>query len=147
MEIQNNVRKIVENGNVDEMYKLTDILEDAICDLEDYDTKCAEMYKMKLYIMANGKVLNKEMAEEIVHCMQPSGMRWSYEEAKGIMNDFGINDIRPADFFVVMNSAYNDYHNLFGENIENYVKFTTNFINDEDAKEGKVFIYFTSIPK
>ena len=27
-----------------------------------------------------------------------------------------------------------------------YIKFTVDFIQDEDAKEDKVFIYFTKIP-
>ena len=47
----------------------------------------------------------------------------------------------------VINSAYNDYKDLLGEDVENYVRFTIDFIKDEDAKEGKVFKYFTQIVK
>ena len=46
-----------------------------------------------------------------------------------------------------MNSAYNDYRDLFDDNLDMYVHFTKKFINDEDAKEGKVFTYFMKIPK
>jgi hypothetical protein len=52
-----------------------------------------------------------------------------------------------TDFFVVINSAFNDYRDLFGDDLSNYVKFTDEFINDEDAKKGKVFKYFTTIVK
>jgi hypothetical protein len=46
-----------------------------------------------------------------------------------------------------MNSAYNDYHDLFAENVDYYVKYTNNFIKDEDAVDDKVYYYFTMIPK
>lgn len=140
--MEENIKKIIDNGDVNQMYKLTDILEDSIEMLEEYDKECADKIKMKIYIMANGKTLNKEMAEEIVHKMRPYGMKWSYEETKNLQEQYGIDDIRAADFFVVINSAYNDYKNLFGDDIEQYIKFTIDFIKDEDAKEGKVFLYF-----
>ena len=140
--MEENIKKIVSDGDVDKMYKLADLLEDSIDKLAEYDKECADKYEMKIYIMANGKTLNREMAEEIVHKMRPYGMKWSYEEVKDLQEQYGIDDIRVADFFVVINSAYNDYKNLFGEDIDQYIKFTIDFIKDEDAKEGKVFLYF-----
>jgi hypothetical protein len=47
----------------------------------------------------------------------------------------------------VINSAYNDFRDLFGDDIEKYIKYTMNFIQDEDAKPDKVFIYYTEIPQ
>ena len=69
-------------------------------------------------------------------------MRWSYEETRNLQRQRGINDIDDNEFFVVINSAYNDYKDLFGEDLESYIRFTIDFIKDEDAKEGKVFKYF-----
>ena len=46
-----------------------------------------------------------------------------------------------------MNSAYNDFYDLFGEELENYVRYSKMFIKDDDAKEDKVFLYFVNIPK
>lgn len=143
--MEENIKKIIDNGDVNEMYKLTDILEDSIEMLEEYNKECANKIKMKIYVMANGKVLTREMAEEIVHKMRPYGMKWSYDEIRDIQEQYGIDNIRVTDFFIVMNSAYNDYRNLFEDDLEKYIKFSENFINDEDAKEGKVFIYFTQI--
>lgn len=60
---------------------------------------------------------------------------------------YGFMDIRDIDFWVVMNSAYNDYRDIFKENIEVYAKWSYAFIKDEDADEDKVFKYFTTIPK
>ena len=140
--MEENIKKIVNDGDVDKMYKLADLLEDSIEKLGEYDKESADKYEMKIYIMANGKMLNREMAEEIVHQMRPYGMKWSYEEVKDLQEQYGIDDIRVTDFFVVINSAYNDYKNLFGDDIDQYIKFTIDFIKDEDAREGKVFLYF-----
>jgi hypothetical protein len=87
------------------------------------------------------------MAKEIVSKMKPYRMRWSIEETEEVQNQFGLDNIRPVDFFVVMNQAYNDYKDLFNENIEMYARYANDFINDEDAKKDKVFLYFTQIPE
>ena len=43
-------------------------------------------------------------------------------------------------------AGYNDYKDLFNEDIESYIRFTIDFIKDEDAKQDKVFLYYTTIP-
>lgn len=147
METEEFVEKIIDDGDIENMHKLTDILSDAMEIVKDCDEEKYEKTIMKLYTMAYGKVLNKEMAEKIVHKMQPYGMRWTLEEVKDIQDRYGIDDIRSEDLFIVMNSAFNDYKDLFNENTDNYIKYALDFIKDEDAKEGKVFIYYTTIPK
>jgi hypothetical protein len=46
-----------------------------------------------------------------------------------------------------MNSAYNDYNDIFKDNIEMYARYSKDFIQDEDAVEDKVYYYFSMIPK
>lgn len=145
MHIKKIIRQIVDNGNVDDMYKLTEVFEDVIDTLEEQGMQIYKDYEMQLYKMAYGNQLSQEMAEEIVEKMRPYGMRWNIEETQDLQNQYGLNHIKPADFYVVINSAYNDYRELFGEDIQMYVRYTDNFINDEDAKEGKVFNYFTTL--
>lgn len=145
MEIEDYVEKIVENNRVEDMEKLSEILEDTMEELCKYDEERYNKYKIELYKMAYGNVLNREMAEEIVHKMRPYQMRWSLEETENIQEQYGVSNIRPVDFFIVINSAYNDFKNMFNENLEMYVNYTVDFINDEDAKEDKVFLYYTTI--
>lgn len=147
MEIEDYIEKIIENGKLEDMQTLSELLEDTMEIVKDYDKDCYDDLEMKLYKMAYGSHLNKKMAEEIVHKMRPYGMRWSIEETKTLQRQRGINDIDEIAFYTVINSAYNDYKDLFGEDIENYIRFTIDFIKDEDAKEGKVFKYFTEIVK
>lgn len=146
-EVKKMIQKIANDGNINEMEELSDILDEVICVIKDYDEQLYEKYKMELYRMAYGDKLNEEMAEKIVSKMRPYKQRWSLEETRNMQEEYGIMDIDEYDFFVVINSAFNDFRNLFEDNIDMYIRYTEDFINDEDAKEGKVFRYFTTIPE
>ena len=142
MDIEEYIEKIVDNGKIEDMEELSDILEDTMEIIKDYDKECYKEFEMKLYKMAYGSRLNKTIAEEIVNKMRPYGERFSFEETRKLQEQRGINDIDPIEFFVVINSAYNDYKDIFSEDIEGYIRFTIDFIKDEDAKPNKVFKYF-----
>ena len=142
MDIEEYIERIVDNGKIEDMQELSDMLEDTMEIIKDYDKECYKDFEMKLYKMAYGNHLNKSMAQDIVNKMRPYGMRWNIEETESLQRQRGIEDIPKADFFVVINSAYNDYKDIFGEDLEGYIRFTIDFIKDEDAKEGKVFKYF-----
>ena len=142
MDIEEYIERIVDNGKIEDMEELSDMLEDTMEIIKDYDEKCYKEFEMKLYKMAYRNHLNKSMAQDIVNKMRPYGMRWNIEETESLQRQRGIEDIPKADFFVVINSAYNDYKDIFGEDLEGYIRFTIDFIKDEDAKEGKVFKYF-----
>lgn len=139
------IDKIIENGNIDDMHELSAILEELLCEIEKNDEELYKEYKMELYEMAYGKKLTEKLAKEIVNKMQPLGERWSLEETTDIQSHFGAKAIDSIDFYIVMNSAYNDYKDIFQDNIESYVRFTFDFIRDEDAKDDKVYLYFTTL--
>ena len=147
MDIEDYIEKIVENGRIEDMEELSELLEDTMEIIKKYDEECYKEFEMDLYKMAYGETFNRKMAEEIVSKMRPFGMRWSFDETKQIKQQFGINDIKDEDFFIVINSAYNDYRDIFNDNLEMYIKFAVDFIKDEDAKQDKVFTYYTIIPK
>lgn len=146
-DIEGYIERISEEGNIEEMRKLSDILEDTIEIVKEYNYDKYKEFEMCLYKMAYGDVLTRDKAEEIVSKMRPVGRKWSIDETTDIKERYGYDNINPVDFFVVMNSAYNDYRELFGENVETYARFSELFINDEDARKSKVFIYYMEIPK
>ena len=145
--IKEDIIKIVDDGDRMEMEELSDMLQEVIEIVFKYNENKGKEYELRLYRMAWGDILSKEMAEEIISKMQPYHMRWSLEESRNIQNDYDLDNIRDIDFWIVMNSAFNDYRDLFGDNLEMYIKYTRDFILDEDAKSNKVFKYFTTIPK
>jgi hypothetical protein len=137
------IDEIVENGKPEDMEELSEILIKVMHKLKKYDDKCYNKYRMKIYKMAYGTEFTEELAEEIVLNMKPTGEHWDIDQTTSVKTQYGITEINDTDFYVVMNMAYNDYHDIFMDNIDMYVKFTKDFILDEDAKEDKVFKYFT----
>lgn len=142
MEITDYIERIIERGKVNDMYNLSDILEEIMDILKEKDKTSYKTYSKELYKMAYGNNITKELAQEIVSQMRPRGEKWTFNRTSEIKEKYGLDDIKAADFYIVMNSAYNDYYDIFDENIDLYVKFTVDFIKDEDAKEGKVLNYF-----
>ena len=140
------VKEIIKSGDIEAMETLAHVFDMAMEHICECDFDLYEKLELKLYVAMNGKQLNEEMAEKIITNMQPYHMQYTLDEAKKLMKEYGLS-LSPIDFWVVLNSACNDYKELFGDNIEMYVKYSELFIKDEDAKEGKVFTYFMKIPK
>ena len=94
-------------------------------------------------------LLNDEMSKDIVLEMKPYGEHWNKETTTEVKNQYGLKDISDNDFYVVMNSRYNDSKNTIekfvpeDEQLEMYVNLSKDFIMDEDGKKYKVFKYFT----
>ena len=147
MHIKGYLTKIIEKGKQEDMEKLSVMLDEAIHKVKECDNDWFEEKCMELYVMAYGKTLTEDKARDIIINMQPYHMHWSLEETKQVQSQYSLESIRDIDFWIVMNSAYNDYKDLFGEDLEMYIKYTTNFIKDKDAKDDKVFLYYTTIPK
>lgn len=144
MKIKSYIDKIVENNKEEDMEKLSEMLTEIIYKLKEPHYDKYKHYKMYLYELAYGKTISDEMREEIVERI---GEHWTLAETETVRSKYGYSDILPNEFNVVMNMAYSDYSSVFGDNLDLYVKFSKAFIKDEDAKEGKVFIYFNEIPK
>lgn len=142
------IEEMKKRKKEDDLLCLADIAETYLSSLKEEDKELYKKMEMKMYEDLYGKVLTEEMAEEIIVNMKPYHMHWPLEETTQVLKDKGLSsDIDAIDFWVVMNSAYNDYHSLFEDDIDKYVELSKLFIEDEDAKENKVYIYFTNIPK
>ena len=147
MKIERYIRKIVEDGDQKEMEELSDILVEVVDIIKKYDKDCYNDYKMRLYKMAYGDKLTADMAEDIVRDMKPSGERWSIEQTEQMQRDYGFEHIDSVEFYAVMNMSFNDFRNVFGDNIDTYIRYTEAFINDEDAGPHKVTKYMLIIPE
>lgn len=144
MKIKGYIDKIVETGKEEDMEKLSDMLVEIIYKMKEPHYDKYKHYKMCLYELAYGKTVSDEMREEIVERI---GEHWTLAETETVRSKYGYSDILPNEFNVVMNMAYSDYANVFGDSLDLYVKFSRAFIKDDDAKEGKVYLYFSNIAK
>ena len=151
MDIEEIVQRIVDNGNIEDMHKLTDILEDVMEVIENYDKECYDKYMMELYVLAYGKVLTDNMKREWVKKMRPMS-KWTEEEVKNIVNQYGF-EVPYMSAFVILNMLYSDMESAFGdgndeESLKRYLRGTRDWYFDEDAKvdgEEKLFNYKTYI--
>ena len=149
------INNIIESDNKEILKSLTKTLDTVMQYLYQNNYDLYKEIELDLYIATNGKKLNKDMAYEIIMNMKPYQMHWSLEETESIRDMYNLSDIRDVDFWVVMNSKYNDNKdtverfvpNDTEKQLEMYVYLTRDFIKDKDAKEGKVFTYFTEIPE
>ena len=139
MLVKEYLEKIIENGNREDMKELSEILDKAIYKVKDCDPEWYEKKCMKLYTMAYGKEINEEMAEDIISKMEPYHMHQTLEQTRQVQVKNELNNIRDVDFWVVMNSAYSDYHDIFEDDLDMYVKYAKNFIMDVDGKKDKLF--------
>lgn len=140
------LRKIIENGSKIDMEKLADFMNEAMDHIKECDPKLYNKIEDKMYEMAYGKVLTEEMASKWINSMKPIGMKWTKEQTDEVLKKYGLN-MNEIDFWTIMNAMYNDYHNIFDDNLETYIKLTRDFIKDEDAVEGKVYEYWKYITK
>jgi hypothetical protein len=51
-EIKEYIRKIVDDGNIEEMYRLSDLLDEVTHTVKQFDEDLYKKYKMELYGMA-----------------------------------------------------------------------------------------------
>ena len=144
MESKSYIEKILSSEDSSKKEKLMECLSHII---DKYDSEDKEEIERKLYELAEGKVLNEERARYLIEKMEPFGKKWELADTENVRNNSGYGDIRPIDFWIVMNSAYNDYNDIFKEDVGLYSRFSKDFIMDEDAVEDKVYYYFTMIPK
>ena len=76
MDIEEYIEKIVDNGKIEDMETLSDLLEDTLEIIKDYDKDCYKEMEMKLYTMAYGKKLTDNMKREWVKKMRPMS-KWT----------------------------------------------------------------------
>lgn len=146
MKIKEMLNVIIDKGNVKDMYKLNEMLNELICDLKEQNPRLYREYKKELYEVAYGNVILEDKAKEIVQKMKPYNEHFTMENAKEIKDDYSIKH-SVSDVYLVVNSLYNDYHEILDENNDMYAKMTKLWLNDADSVDDKVYEYFMNVAK
>lgn len=144
--IKQYIDRIGETRDVTKMEKLGDILEELLYNLKDNYHDLYEEYKEELYELAYGKKINQEMGMKWVDEMKPVGEHWTIEQTTDAMTNLGYT-FDEVDFYIVANMMYNDYNDLVKEDEELALRLANDWLNDEDAKEDKLYCYWKNIVK
>jgi len=108
------------------------------------------------YEEGQGKHLTEEEAKRWVKSMRKEdgskGERWSLDEIKQYARNFGIEGKEKiVEFFAVINAMYSDYCKVAKQhgvdNVNFYADMAKAFMDDPDAKDGKVKMYYECIAK
>jgi hypothetical protein len=91
-------------------------------------------------------MLNKEMAVKWVENMRPRGEHWTMDDTTNAMKSMGYS-LDPTEFFVVANMMYNDYYDLVKDNESLALELAEDWLEDEDAKECKLYEYWKHVIK
>lgn len=146
MKIKETLKIIVDKGKSEDMHKLNDMLDELICDLKEEKPSLYKEYKKKLYEIAYGKVITDSKATDLVSHMKPFGEYFTIDNAKEIRDKYSIR-YSTSDIYLVLNSLYNDFHEILLDNHDMYAKMTKLWLNDADSVDNKVYEYFCNIPK
>ena len=146
MEVRHYIKLLGESKDNAKMDKLGDMFADLVCYLQTTNPAKYCEYKMALYELLNGQKLTEEKAGEWIRSMRPFGMRWSFEQTNEVLKENKL-EIDKIDFWAMMNAMYNDYHDIFQDNTETYIRLAKDFICDEDAEPNKTYIYWKNIAK
>lgn len=139
--LTNKLKERADKNDVCALAEVTNMLLDGI---KEKETKLYEYAEDVLYEAYYGKKLTKELAEKLIHKMKPHGMKWTLDQTNEVMRSHSLS-FNEIDFWYVMNMAYNDYYEMFEDNVDEYVKFSKLFIEDVDGGEDKVYLYATKI--
>lgn len=124
--------------------KMAEIIEMLMCNVKEHKYDLYEHIEGELYEMAYGMKINEEMAKKWVKNMKPVGEHWSMEETTQAMHNLGYSH-NEIDFYVVANMMINDYHNLTKEDEMLALKLAHDWLDDEDARECKLYNYWKYI--
>jgi hypothetical protein len=135
-----------ETKDTNKMNRLGDMLAEIICDFKNSHPDMYYKYKMELYELLNGQKLTEDKAGEWIRSMRPLGMHWTLEQTNEVHKEHKL-EVDKIDFWAMMNAMYNDYHDIFQDNVETYISLAKDFICDEDAEPNKTYIYWKNIAK
>ena len=126
--------------------EVKEILDMLLCDTREKNMGLYKHIEGEMYEMVYGKKISEEMAKKWVEHMKDVGMYWNLNETTNAMHDLGYNHDK-IDFFVVANMMKNDYEDLTKDNDALALKLANDWLNDEDAKDHKLYEYWKYIIK
>ena len=145
------INDIIMSNDNSKMEDLKCVLLDAIKYIEKVDANVYNKIEDDIYEIANGHIIDEEMARKWVSKMQPSG-RWTLEEIEDIKSRYDTPmDVIPL--YAIMNMLYSDMGDIIGEDINddvlrNYVKGAEDWYYDADSnktEDEKLYYYLKCI--
>lgn len=145
MSYQKIVDEYVTSQNIIDMFMLTKMTADFICEVEEIKPELVEKFQMKLKMYMH-PFKDKETAEYAVSKFKnddgTTGQHWSYEETSKLADKYEIES-KPV-FYYVLNMMYSDYYDP-NKPESSYIKDAISFMDDKDAPKDKATRYYRAM--
>ena len=120
-------------------------MEEIVCEaLEEVRGRCPRLFwdtMYKMHCAVYGPHFDEHLAKKAVARMKnvdgTHGEHWTYEQTSQLADQQGIT--QKADWYYVMNMLYSDYSEIYGSDINMYIRVAKAYMRDPDAPESKVF--------
>lgn len=154
MHVKKYIERILASNSEDNEEKLVGYLCESIRKLKSYDKKAYEDLEEQLYVVLYGYSLNDELCEKWVENMQNNdgskGEHWKIKDTTQVAQQVGIKfdeNLTEYEWWAVMNMIYSDYYGTVPNDVLTYSKMAKAFVEDKDAKKGKLYRYYKCISK
>lgn len=131
---------------------LRDFAEKAMLKVMGKDSDLFNELEDCLYLMVNGPHFDafsyKEASEALENADGTKGPHWSLDDARSLMRSKGaaLKGCNEYDLAYALNMAWSDYSGILGGE-EPVIRVAMAFLNDEDAPEGKAYLYWKRVIK
>lgn len=140
------VYKYGRDGKTETMEELTELVDDFVEEVKELHKEKAEDFILMVDLLLNPH-FSKKTAEYVVSKMKNKddsyGEHWDYETTTRVLEAKGY-DFKPCDWYYVLNMMYSDYYKS-GRSDDTYIELAYDFLNDEDAPDGKAKRYYKAM--
>ena len=117
-------------------------IEPAIYD--DLETKIKEIVEGYHF----DAVLLQEATSSMINSDGTTGSKWTVEQTNIASDiDFNTKMYNEYDFNYIMNMSFSDFYELLGTDVNNYIKYSTLWLEDTDGGNDRAYRYYTMIIK
>lgn len=154
MNIKQLHEKIYNTDKYDNIIKdWVNIFNELLIDLKVDNPKIEQIIMNDLYVSVYGEHFDKDTAIEAVSGMKnvdgTKGEHWTITQTNEAAKKFGItfDTYNQYDFYYVLNMMYNDYYNIFTDDVNSYIQIAVAWLDDPDVSEGKAWRYYRKVVK
>lgn len=139
------IDEYVTSNDIMDMFMLTKLTDDFICEVKELHPEMVEKFVMKLKMYMH-PFKSKECAEyavsKLINEDGSTGEHWDYETTSKLAEKYDIED-KPM-FYYVLNMVYSDYYES-DKTDDKYVKQALKFIKDKDSPHDKAERYYRAM--
>lgn len=146
MTFQQLIDEYGRDGNIETMEHLTHKIDYFVEEVREKHPEMVDHFLIKIDLLLN-PYFTKESSKYAVSNLKnkdgTTGEHWNYDTTTRVLEAKGY-EFKPCDWYYVLNMMYSDYYKS-GRSDDTYIELAYDFLNDEDAPDGKAKRYYKAM--